>query len=219
MASLNHLLKIRPVRYIISLFNRNNDHSEVEIEEYDHISGDNLLKGFDWNISEDHSRPNRYQDLPYRNNKIESRLYYLNRRDTLNIQYFQDELTFLSHLLVKYRSTSNLPQSCQLQMLSKQITFLTILKNKISSDLNEYRIRLKDTFEIPAEHCQPSLAELQTEEARITIEIQAFFKRFAYTKASLFKLLSPLQFLRNFNGGYQPSTLLFLILPCQLFVY
>ncbi|WP_256011947.1 hypothetical protein [Desertivirga xinjiangensis] len=218
MAYLNHLLKIRPVKYILSLLNRNTDHSDVEIE-YDHIHSDDSLKRVDWDISEDNLKPNRYQDLPYRNDEIESRLYYLNRRDTLNIQYFQDELTFLSHLLTKYRSISNLSQSCQLQMLSKQLTFLSILKNKISADLNEYRIRLKNTLEIPAENSRSNLAELQTEEVRITIEIQAFFKRFAYTKASLFKLLRPLHLLRNFNNRYHPSTLLFLILPYQLSVY
>lgn len=131
---------------------------------------------------------NRQQDLPaYSSDDYASRLYYLNRRNTLNVEYFEDQLNILKHLLKKSpvmnTVSSELPRA---QMLNKQISFLTIQKNRIHEDLEDCHNQLKEAVQ---KRKAQKLQDVKEEEARIDMEIDSFLDTLAYTKSYLYQLL------------------------------
>ena len=135
------------------------------------------------------SRADRYQDLPYHSGDIASRLYYLNRRNKLNLEYFQDELEILNHMINKCPLFYSNPDHYELpraQMLNKQLSFLAIQQNKIHEELEFCHSELKEAVQ---DEAVESLNYVKVEEARIDQEIDNFLESLAFTKQYLFQLL------------------------------
>jgi len=133
----------------------------------------------------------RHQVLPYRGDDVISQVYFQNRLKLRYIEYFKDQLNYLSGVLRRCMAiTAWMGIEQRVQLISKQITFLRLEVNKIMAAIDSNHFQLKETV---TKSSEVRLHLVEKEEARISFDITVFLSNLANTKKDILHLFKKVQ--------------------------
>lgn len=133
----------------------------------------------------------RHQVLPYKGGDVISQVYFQNRLKLRYIEYFQDQLNYLSGVLKRCMAiTTWMGIGQRVQLISKQITFLRLESNKILAEIISNHFQLKESV---VRSSEVRLDLVEKEEAKISFDITVFLSNLANTKKDIIQLFKKVQ--------------------------
>ena len=181
MNTSNHHQEFNPINYFLPQFRHGTLHGHNKLGKKSLLlrmaTHNKVIKG----------RINRYNDLPFNGEETPSRLYYINSRNLLNVEFLHDEITYMTQLINKSPLLKIVSYNTpRVQLIKKQLTFLSMQKDRILNDLRDYKRQLTEMI-----MGQPSsnIDDLKNEQARINSDIKESLNMFAFTKTCLYTLI------------------------------